>query len=71
MLLRRPWLPILQSDCKTVGTGIIMRAKSQWTPGGIALWLIAAVLATFIVCSETKEPSPSGAPIEVEVEVVK
>ncbi len=48
-----------------------MRAKSQWTPGGITLWLIAAILATLIVCSrapeEASEPPPSD---QVELEVV-
>lgn len=51
-----------------------MRAKSQWTPGGIALWLIAAILATLVVCSqagrEPKPPVPEGE-IEFEVEVAE
>jgi hypothetical protein len=49
-----------------------MRAKSQWTPGGIALWLIAAILATLLVCNET-EPGeePRASPGEVEIEVVE
>jgi hypothetical protein len=48
-----------------------MRDKSQWTPGGIVLWLIAAILATLIVCTERDpEPEPPpGAPVEVELEV--
>jgi hypothetical protein len=47
-----------------------MRAKSQWTPGGIALWLIAAILATLVVCSQTElKREPSGSPDEVEFEV--
>ena len=47
-----------------------MRAKSQWTPGGIVLWLIAAILATLIVCTE-KEPDENRElpPAEVEFEV--
>ena len=51
-----------------------MRAKSKWTPGGIALWLIAAVLATFIVCSQsrpTSPPLPTTDDVEVEVELVE
>ena len=48
-----------------------MRAKSQWTPGGIVLWLIAAILATFIVCTatapdENRELSPAEVEFEVE-----
>ena len=48
-----------------------MRAKSQWTPGGITLWLIAAILATLIVCSETPCQAPEGSPSdEIELEVL-
>jgi hypothetical protein len=48
-----------------------MRAKSQWTPGGITLWLIAAILATLIVCSETPKQAPEPAPSdEIELEVL-
>lgn len=48
-----------------------MRAKSTWTPGGIALWLIAAILATLIVCSESEAPEDAPSPSdEVEVEVL-
>lgn len=51
-----------------------MRAKSQWTPGGIVLWLIAAILATLVVCSEV-EPKPASPDmqrdIEFEVETVE
>ena len=36
-----------------------MRTKSQWTPGGIVLWLIAAILATLVVCSEAP-PRPNA-----------
>ena len=47
-----------------------MRAKTQWTPGGIVLWLIAAILATLVVCSQAKrEPEPSKSRDEVEFEV--
>ncbi|MBW1754694.1 MAG: hypothetical protein JRJ80_00845 [Deltaproteobacteria bacterium] len=51
-----------------------MRAKSKWTPGGIVLWLIAAALATFIVCSQSRPasaPSPLTDDVEVEVEVIE
>lgn len=51
----------------------MIREKSQWTPGGMALWLIAAVVATLVVCSQTEPPAPassarsSGGEIEVEI----
>jgi hypothetical protein len=50
-----------------------VRARSQWTPGSIVLWLIAAVIATFIVCSQipASQERPSGAgDAELEVEIV-
>lgn len=48
-----------------------MRAKSQWTPGGITLWLIAAILATLIVCSEApNEPQHRASGDEIELEVL-
>lgn len=47
-----------------------MRAKSQWTPGGIVLWLIAALVATLIVCSQSQPASaPPTATDDVEIEV--
>ena len=47
-----------------------MRTKSQWTPGGIVLWLIAAILASLIVCNETEPDEKRGLPpAEVEFEV--
>lgn len=47
-----------------------MRKKSQWSPGSIVLWLIAAILATLIVCTRADpKPEPSGVPGEVELEV--
>lgn len=69
-------MPNLQSGGKTAGKGLIMRAKSQWTPGGIVLWLIAAILATLVVClgaePESAEPTLGrDRPIELEVEVVE
>lgn len=53
-----------------------MRAKSEWTPGGIVLWLIAAILATLVVCfgAEPESAEPEADPdrsIELEVEVVE
>ncbi|MBW2224729.1 MAG: hypothetical protein JRF54_11050 [Deltaproteobacteria bacterium] len=47
-----------------------MRAKSKWTPGGIVLWLIAAVAATLVVCSQAPpESAPPSAADDFEVEV--
>ena len=51
-----------------------MREKSQWTPAGVVLWLIAAILATLIVCGRTElEPTPAGTSgaVELEVEIVE
>ena len=51
-----------------------MRAKSKWTPEGIVLWLIAAAVATLIVCVQARPASapPSvGEDAEVEVELVE
>lgn len=50
------------------------RTRSQWTLGGIGLWLIAAILATLIVCTQTRpadRPAASSADAEIEVEVVE
>lgn len=47
-----------------------MRPKSQWNPEIVALWLIAAILATLIVCS--KKPPAFEPPAEtIEVEAVE
>lgn len=35
-----------------------MRVRSEWTPGGIVLWLIAAIVATFVVCTQTEKTEP-------------
>jgi hypothetical protein len=49
-----------------------MREKSQWTVGGIALWLIAAILATLIVCTRIEpDPDPPGTADEVELEIIE
>ncbi len=51
-----------------------MREKSQWTPAGIILWLIAAILATLIVCTQTKpdpKPPPASDEVELDVEIVE
>ncbi|HET6417657.1 MAG TPA: hypothetical protein VFG22_15270 [Polyangiales bacterium] len=49
-----------------------MRAQSKWTATGVVLWLIAAVAATLLVCSETAPPpetaaTPQGDEVEVEL----
>jgi hypothetical protein len=50
--------------------GRIMRVKSEWTPSGILLWLIAAIAATLVVCSQVPEvPQPPAAPAEADAEV--
>ena len=47
-----------------------MRAKSQWTPGGSLLWLIAAILASLVVCSRSKPAAkPAAEPADVNEEV--
>ncbi len=47
-----------------------MRVHTKWTPSGIVLWLIAAVVATLVVCSQTPAPDAAPkAPAEVEFEV--
>ena len=46
-----------------------MRAKSQWTPGGIVLWLVAALIATVLVCSERRSGSGRLGSDEVKLEV--
>lgn len=51
-----------------------MRVKSPWTPGSIALWLIAAILATLVVCSQVPpapERSAGAGGVQVEVEIVE
>ena len=48
------------------------RRKNEWTLGGVGLWLIAAILATVLVCSQTEQPrTPTAPPVEVDVEVVE
>ncbi|MFW2390260.1 MAG: hypothetical protein ACN4G0_18130 [Polyangiales bacterium] len=52
----------------------MVRAKSKWTPGGISLWLIAAILATVIVCSQSEPPGEVPSPsheIEFELEPIE
>lgn len=50
-----------------------MRAKSQWTPRTIALWVIAAIVASLLVCSQKTPPAPErpagrdGTNLEVEI----
>jgi hypothetical protein len=47
-----------------------VRPKSQWNPGIVALWLIAAILATLIVCSK-KPPAVEPEAETIEVEAVQ
>jgi hypothetical protein len=51
-----------------------MREKSQWTPAGVVLWLIAAILATLIVCTQTKpaqKPEQASDEVELEIEIIE
>jgi len=67
-------LPNLHSRDKTALKDQVVRAKSKWTPGGIVLWLIAAIVATLVVCSQSRPESGEPAvtdELEVEVEVVE
>ena len=51
-----------------------MHEKSQWTPAGIVLWLIAAILATLIVCSRTepdRKPAQAADEVQLDVEIVE
>lgn len=54
-----------------------MRAKTKWTPGGILLWLIAAIVATIVVCSQSPPASeppasePPAASDQVDFELVE
>jgi hypothetical protein len=71
MQVGRLRLPDVQYWDKTLlDRTFAVRAKSKWTPEGIVLWLIAAVLATLIVWSQTRPTSgPQALPDDVEVEV--
>ena len=47
-----------------------MRINTKWTPSGIVLWIIAAIIATLVICSQA--PPPDARPEvsdEVEFEV--
>ena len=47
-----------------------MRINTKWTPSGIVLWLIAAIIATLVVCSQAPPPDTRPKmPAEVEFEV--
>jgi hypothetical protein len=47
-----------------------MRINTKWTPSGIVLWLIAAIIATLVVCSQAPPPDARPEmPAEVEFEV--
>jgi len=73
MRFGRPRLPILQSIDKTaLEEDSTVRAKSQWTPGGRLLWLIAAVLASLVVCARSRPAAePPDLTEEVEIELVE
>lgn len=48
-----------------------MRVAAKWTPSGIALWLIAALVATVAVCFETRsvtDDQPSDNEVAFDVE---
>jgi hypothetical protein len=49
-----------------------MRAKTQWTPAGVVLWLIAGILATLVVCGRT-EPARQSVETadEVDLEIIE
>ena len=47
-----------------------MRVNAKWTPSGLLLWFVAAVVATFVVCVGAKpEPPTQEPPTEIEFEV--
>ena len=47
-----------------------MRVSTKWTPSGIVLWLIAAVVATLVVCNKTPPPDARPVmPVEIDFEV--
>lgn len=51
-----------------------MRVESKWTPRGILLWLIAAIAATLIVCSQlptAPEPEAPTGEFELDVDIVE
>jgi hypothetical protein len=57
---------------KRSSESLAVRAQSKWTATGVVLWLIAAVAATLLVCSETAPPpeaaaTPQGDEVEVEL----
>jgi hypothetical protein len=60
----------LQSAAKSTSEGLAVRPKTEWNPGIIALWLIAAILATLIVCSK-KQPALEPPAETIEVEAVE
>ena len=65
---------IFNPRAKRSAKDLPMRAKSKWTLGGVVLWLMAAVAATFVVCSQAR---PVSAPPlaadhpEVDIELVE
>ncbi|MEM7436233.1 MAG: hypothetical protein AAF436_13830 [Myxococcota bacterium] len=41
-----------------------MRVNARWTPSVLLLWLVAAGIATFVVCSGSVQPDPPVRPAE-------
>jgi hypothetical protein len=74
MPLGRPDLPILHSHGKTAKEFRKVLARAKWAPGSVVLWLVAAILATLVVCSERRRaperPSRAGG-TQVDVEIVQ
>ena len=47
-----------------------MRINTKWTPSGIVLWLIAAIIATLMVCSQAPPlDARREVPDEIEFDV--
>jgi hypothetical protein len=65
---------LFNTATERLSKGLQVRAKSKWTPGGLFLWLIAAVLASLVVCSQSApdpERLPAGDEVEIELELVE
>jgi len=51
-----------------------MRVDAKWSASEVALWLIAAIVATLVVCNQGPSPegdlpSPSDPPSQIDFEV--
>jgi hypothetical protein len=66
MAVRRSRLIDLQFGSKKAE---VVRVKANWSPSGIALWLIAALIATIVVCNEEPSPRSPEPPDIVELEL--